>query len=241
MCTVPPAINGFPSHLFLTEGEGFRIEAKVEGHPPPTLVWFHNEEAVVTDYSTGIDEQGSLFFPSIELKHSGVYKVIATNASGQAEKVVTVSVMNEGCDGGEGGGSGETNRPVTVLEFGTFVSKHHSHGNKKFRESYEVGRRVSFFIFTMQYKNFIQRLPNGEAGHTVTVSLNLENDLKNRFKNINVCKLLFTPCLNSMVNKLQFYAGLWIDDDNQLVLQPLTVGKEMFNNEYINASYVDVS
>ena len=44
-----------------------------------------------------------------------------------------------------------------------------------------------------------------------------------------------------MVNKLQFYAGLWIDDDNQLVLQPLTVGIEMFDNEYINASYIDVS
>ena len=152
MCTVPPAINGFPSRLFPTEGEGVRIEAKIEGHPPPTLVWYHNGEAVVTDYSIEIDEQGSLFFPSIELKHSGMYKVIATNDSGQAEKVVTVSVMSEGCDGGESGGSGETNRSVPVSEFGVFVSEHHSHGNKKFRESYEVGRRVSFFIFTMQYK-----------------------------------------------------------------------------------------
>ena len=67
-----------------------------------------------------------------------MYKVIATNTSGKVEKEVTMSVMSEGCDGGEGGGSGETSRPVPVSEFGTFVFEHHAHGNKKFRESYEV-------------------------------------------------------------------------------------------------------
>ena len=87
----------------------------------------------MTDYSIEIDEQGSLFFPSIELKHSGVYKLVASNECGEAEKVVTVSVMSEGCDGGE-----EINQPVPVAEFGAFVSEHHARGNKKFRESYEV-------------------------------------------------------------------------------------------------------
>ena len=139
-----PSILGLPTHLCHTEGEGVCIEAKVEGHPPPTLVWYHNGEVVVTDYSIEIDEHGSLFFPSIELKHSGVYKVVATNDSGQAEKEITVSVISGGCDGGEGGGPGETNKPVPVSEFGKFVSERHSHGNKKFRESYEVGRHVSF-------------------------------------------------------------------------------------------------
>ena len=94
----------------------------------------------MADYSIKIDEQGSLFFPSIELKHSGVYKVIATNSSGKVEIEVTVSVMSEGCDGGEGGGSGETSRPVPVSEFGTFVCEHHAQGNKKFRERFEVGQ-----------------------------------------------------------------------------------------------------
>ena len=44
---------------------------------------------------------------------------------------VTVSVMSEGCDGSDSSGSGETNRPVPLSEFGNFVSEHHSHGNKK--------------------------------------------------------------------------------------------------------------
>ena len=133
---MPPTICGIPACLSPLEGEEVRIEAKVEGHSPPTLVWYHNEEAVVTDYSIEIDEQGSLFFPSIELKHSGVYKVIATNDSGQAEKVVTVSVMSEGCDGVGSEGSGETKIPVA--NFGTFVSEYHTHGNKRSREIFEV-------------------------------------------------------------------------------------------------------
>ena len=132
----PTTILGFPSHLSPLEGEEVRIEAKVEGHPPPTLIWYHNGEAVVADYSIEIDEQGSLFFPNIEFKHSGVYKLVATNVYCEVEKVVNVSVMNEGCDGGEDGG--EINPPVPVAEFGTFVSEQHAQGNKKFRESYEV-------------------------------------------------------------------------------------------------------
>ena len=49
-----------------------------------------------------------------------------------------MSVMSEGCDGGEGGGSGETSRPVPVSEFGTFVSEHHAHGNRMFNGKFEV-------------------------------------------------------------------------------------------------------
>ena len=136
LLTEPPTVFGFPSHLFPLEGEGVRIEVKVEGHPPPTLVWYHNGEAVVTDYSIEIDEQGSLFFPSIEFKHSGVYKLVATNVYCEVEKMVNVSVMSEGCDGDED--SEEINPPVPVTEFGAFVSEQHAHGNKRFRESYEV-------------------------------------------------------------------------------------------------------
>ena len=68
-----------------------------------------------------------------------MYKLIASNEYGKTEKEVNVNVLSEVCDGDEsGGGSGETNRPVPVSEFGTFVSEHHALGNRGFRESYEV-------------------------------------------------------------------------------------------------------
>ena len=185
--TVPPTIYGIPSCLSPLEGEGLHIEAKVEGHPPPTLVWYYNEEAVVINCSIEIDEQGSLFFPSIELDHSGVYKVIATNDYGQAMKEVTVGVMSEGCDGGESDGSGDTKIPVS--EFGRFVSEHHAQGNNKFRERFEVSlyNNINFQSLRTLY---FQRLSSGEAGHTISVSKTAENVLRNRFKNICVCKYL---------------------------------------------------
>ena len=133
-----PSINGVPSHLPPLEGKEVHIEVNVKGYPPPIIVWYHNEDPIVTESSIEIDKQGCLFFPSIELKHSGVYKVVATNTSGQTEKEVTVSVMSEGCDGGEGDKSREINRPVPVAEFGTFVSEHHALGNAKFTENYQV-------------------------------------------------------------------------------------------------------
>ena len=136
--TIAPIIHGFPSHLSPLEGKEVRIEVIVKGNPTPIIVWYHNEEPVVIESSIEIDKQGNLFFPSIEVKHSGVYKIVATNTSGQAEKEISVSVMSEGCEGGEGAMSRETNRPVPVAEFGTFVSEHHAHGNAKFAENYEV-------------------------------------------------------------------------------------------------------
>ena len=163
------------------------MEVKVKGDPPPILFWFHNGKAVMADYSIKIDEQGNLFFPSIEPKHTGVYKLIATNMCGKVEKEVKVSVMIEeyGCVVG----GGEINRPVPVPEFGVFVSKQCAHGNKKFSESYKVK-----FLYDMVPELLLytppqmQRLPSKEAGHNVTLSVTAENKTKNRFINIKVCE-----------------------------------------------------
>ena len=43
--------------------------------------------------------------------------------------------------------------------------------------------------------------------------------------------------LTQQHHKLMFLT----DDDNQLVLQQLTASKEKYENDYINASYIDVS
>ena len=46
--------------------------------------------------------------------------------------------MTEAQDIEEDGGSSGTSRTVPVSEFGTFVSKHHAHGNKEFIRKFEV-------------------------------------------------------------------------------------------------------
>ena len=205
---------------------------KIEGDPPPTLVWYHNGEVVVADYGIEIEEQGSFFFPSIEFKHSGVYKVVATNTSGQAEKEVTVSVMSEGCDGGKGGG--EINSSVPVAEFGTFVSEQHAHGNKKFREGYEVDTLQEFLYRTIKCGFFYRDFPVDEKVMRILFhyfqKIILETDSKT-----SMSVSLYMQYIDCNDTKY-----VLIDDDNRIILQPLTAGEEIYKNEYINASYVDV-
>ena len=120
------------------EGEDVHLEANVEGHPKPALIWYHDGVVVVADYSIEVNEDGSLYFPCVENKHSGEYKLVATNSSGKAEREVTLTVLSDSCDGEEDGGSGEINKPVPVDEFGQFVVEKHANGNVEFTKSYEV-------------------------------------------------------------------------------------------------------
>ncbi len=57
------------------------IKAKVRGHPPPTLTWYHDGKQVMTDYATELDENGGLTFPSVETKHAGENTYIAIYTS----------------------------------------------------------------------------------------------------------------------------------------------------------------
>ena len=56
------------------------------GTPGPKLTWYHNGEEVMADYSKELAENGSLTMPSAELKHSGVYQLVAVNPAGRAER-----------------------------------------------------------------------------------------------------------------------------------------------------------
>ena len=57
-------------------------------------------------------------------------------------------MMSEAHDIKDGDGSSDTNRPVPVSEFGTFVSKYHAHGNKEFIKKFEV-RPCSYHTFKL--------------------------------------------------------------------------------------------
>ncbi len=47
------------------------IKAKVGGHPPPTLTWYHGGKQVMTTSATKLDKDKGLTFPSVEAKHAG--------------------------------------------------------------------------------------------------------------------------------------------------------------------------
>ena len=58
-------------------------------------MWYHNREEVIADYSKELPEDGSLTMPSAELKHSGIYQLVAVNLSGKVEREVKLSVESE--------------------------------------------------------------------------------------------------------------------------------------------------
>ena len=70
-----------------------------------------------------------------------------TDSCGKEEEDVNVSVMSEGCDGGEGGGSKETKKPVPVSEFGVYVAQHHVQGNMMFTQVYQVSLFTTCIIW----------------------------------------------------------------------------------------------
>ena len=81
----------------------------------------------------------------------------------------------------------------------------------------------------------MQSLECGESDHSVTVGVTATNKPFNRFKNITVCE--YNTCV---LNKTIVEHILILDDDNRIILQPLS-GCADCSRDYINASYVDVS
>ena len=67
-------------------GEGVLFQVKVTGSPPPKLVWYHNGEEIVADYSREIMTDGSLTMPSVEVRHTGTYKVVAEMWQGRRKE-----------------------------------------------------------------------------------------------------------------------------------------------------------
>ena len=122
-------------------GEGVLLQVKVTGFPPPKLVWYHNGEEVVPDYSREIMKDGSLTMPSVEVRHTGTYKVVAENVAGKKEGEVKLYVEdNEGMTKPKQGKGKRLlkTKDIPVAMFGRHVKQNHTKNNKAFKDEYEV-------------------------------------------------------------------------------------------------------
>ena len=132
-------INTFPSDVTITEGEGVYFKIKVSGEPQPTVTWYHDGEPVRADYAHEIEADGSLAIPSMELKHSGVYKAMVANQHGSEEREVKLMVNKERDSSVADGIRDITStRPIPILEFGKYVARLHADSNQPFMELYQV-------------------------------------------------------------------------------------------------------
>ena len=154
----------FPKDKQALEGEKVTFYVKVTGIPQPILKWYHNEEDIVADHSKELAADGSLTFPSAELKNSGVYRLVATNTAGSVEKRVILLVQQEGCKGAAACTSKKETSfpPIPVDDFGDYVSQCHASDNEDFRKQFTVGSVVKgvdivSFICTM-YRRLIRMI-----------------------------------------------------------------------------------
>ena len=101
------------------------------------LTWYHNGEEIVADYCKEFAENGSLVLSSVEVRHGGVYKLVAVNGSGKAEKEVSLCVEKANRYANASQMSNNFTH-IPVLEFAAFVSKCRENDNKGFSNQFKV-------------------------------------------------------------------------------------------------------
>ena len=107
--------------------------------PVPKLMWYHNGEEVVANYSKDLADDGSLTMPSAETKHSGVYQLVAVNRTGRVEKKVRLYMNQEGqpCLHGP---KKRLLYAISVDGFGDYVAKCHANDNEDFNAQFTVSK-----------------------------------------------------------------------------------------------------
>ena len=110
----------------------------VSGKPEPTLTWYHDEKELTPNYSQEIERDGCLSIPSSELKHGGIYRLLARNSLGSAEQEVKLSVVMEGENTFEVEHKSMDFISIPVKDFGKYVAKNHDKNNQGFKEQFQV-------------------------------------------------------------------------------------------------------
>ena len=116
------------------------FQVEVTGTPRPKLTWYHNGEEQRADYSKELAEDGSITMPSAELKHSGVYQLVAVNSAGRVEREVKLSVESESveADNDPAYDMVPMGDAIPVAMFGDHVEQRHARNNKPFKDEYGV-------------------------------------------------------------------------------------------------------
>ena len=70
------------------------FHVKVSGTPDPQLTWYHESTRLDNDYAHEISTDGTLIIATTEMKHSGTYRLVASNSAGKTEKKFTLTLIS---------------------------------------------------------------------------------------------------------------------------------------------------
>ena len=157
-----PFFEEFPKDATAVEGNKVLLPVKVIGSPQPTLTWYHDNTRLGNDYAHEISSDGSLTIITAEMRHSGTYRLVATNSEGTVEKQFSLKVITEEDEDEEPplAASAEMikSRPVPVAEFGRYVSQNHANSNNGFTTLYKVHYKHHWLYCTYLKVDVLQLL-----------------------------------------------------------------------------------
>jgi hypothetical protein len=136
-----PAIYDFPTDLEVCEGEYVILYVTVTGQPPPLFTWYHNNESVSTNSSIEVSGDGTLSIPSMEEKHVGTYRLVASNSYGSCFEEMELTIECEDTftlRRAESIASMIDNAPVPVSSFEEYVALQHRKNNEAFHFQFLV-------------------------------------------------------------------------------------------------------
>ena len=129
-----PTIVFFPEEdKQVTEGEEVVFRVKVIGVPEPQVTWYCDGKEIVSNFSMELTVEGSLTIVSAKPKHSGVYRFVAINSVGKVEKDVRLNVKEK-----KESACTPKKDPISVDEFGDYVTKCHYKDNEYFHLQFTV-------------------------------------------------------------------------------------------------------
>ena len=67
----------------------------VTGVPAPNITWYHDNSRIKNDYAHDVAADGSLTIYTAEMKHSGVYRMVAANSIGSEVQNLKLSVVRD--------------------------------------------------------------------------------------------------------------------------------------------------
>ena len=191
-----PVIEIFPDNMLACLGEYVIMYVSVHGNPPPTLTWYHNNQSIYNDNTIEISEDGSLSIPSVEAKHVGDYRLVATNEHGSCEMEMELHLESEDSPNLSRALSMSLlidTAPVPVSSLEEYVASHHSKSNDPFRCEFLVSLTNSMhhWLINVAISKCIifdwQSLNSENSGET-TVGEIPQNRALNRFKHIVPCE-----------------------------------------------------
>ena len=120
------------------EGEQVTLKIKVLGFPKPTVTWYNSGRVMEASYAIDIEQDGSLTFVSVELKHGGTYQFTATNEGGTVAGTTELLVHAESEREELRSAPKVESKPVEVAKFGGYVSSLHAQNNEGFISQFWV-------------------------------------------------------------------------------------------------------